>query len=818
MDGQAYARDFAHQLVLLLDAGDDPERVLEPLREALKTRVTLADEEIDAIIDDAMDPAQRFGVTEAEIRAVAARFGSAAAEAVRSETTTDATLSDFSAQYGAAESLLLLDAMFRFSTVDGTIEEARADRLQDAASDLRVDPQLVAFLFRKHDLRHASGDFVIPLDGPEAVIGRDEGAHLRLPDPQVAARHARILRVGAGFEVQDLGSGRPTLLNGDPIRRAQFGPEDELRIGPYTLSVSNDGASLVAFGSQAFSSLSCRGLTRHIGDVVLLDDVSFTVFTGEVIAILGPSGAGKTTLLSAITGSAPADSGDVIRDGSNFHRLLAHDPSYVGVVPQEDVVHAELTVEESLFYAGRLRFPPETESDTIRGEVDRVLENLGIDHIRGNRIGDAERRGVSGGQRKRVNVGQELLTRTTRVMFLDEPTSGLDPQTAHDIMGLARQLADDGRILFIVTHDVSEDLMALVDHLLVLAPGGRVAWFGPPKEACSYFKVDSVGGIFGRLSDQGPEAWRTAYRESNSWRTWVGMREHLLGLVDKVGGDSSRKARQRRDWLGQYMTLVRRYSRVKLRDTVGTTVLLGQAPILAVAMTIAFPQPDTACMFMLALSALWFGASDAVRELIAERTIWRREARNGVGLVPYLASKLTVLGALVLVQCFLMVGINYVALDMGSFGFDFLQLGAVCSLTGMVGVCLGLWMSAMFPTSEAAIASLPVLLIPQITFGGLIVTVKKMGAIGTVFSYGMITRYSFEMAIKTGEKLSKPGRRGGGTHTEHIMAPLWDLGFRSSEVDDMGFSMGLLAAILTAFCVLFLALAAWFTARTTRGN
>ena len=403
-------------------------------------------------------------------------------------------------------------------------------------------------------------------------------------------------------------------------------------------------------------------------------------------------------------------------------------------------------------------------------------------------------------------------------MFLDEPTSGLDPQTAHDIMGLARQLADDGRILFIVTHDVSEDLMALVDHLLVLAPGGRVAWFGPPRDACSYFNVESVGGIFGRLADKPAEKWRDDYRESDSWRTWVGMREHLLGLVDKVGGENTGKSRQRRDWLGQYMTLVRRYSRVKLRDTVGTTVLLGQAPVLAIAMTIAFPQPDTACMFMLALSALWFGASDAVRELIAERTIWRREARNGVGLVPYLASKLTVLGALVLIQCFLMVGINFVALDMGAFGFDFLELGAVCSLTGMVGVCLGLWMSAMFPTSEAAIASLPVLLIPQITFGGLIVTVKKMGTLGTILSYAMITRYSFEMAIKTGEKLSKPGRRGGSTHTEHIMAPLWDLGFRSSEVSDMGFSMGVLTAILTAFCVFFLVLAAWFTARSTRGN
>ena len=156
MDNQAYARDFAHQLVRLLDTGDDPSLVLRPLREALETRVSLEGEELDQVIAEVMDPANRFGITESELRAVAARFGNEVAEAIRGEITADASLSDFAAQYGAAESLLLLDAMFRFSTVDGTIEEARADRLQDAAAALRVDPQLVAFLFRKHDLRHAS--------------------------------------------------------------------------------------------------------------------------------------------------------------------------------------------------------------------------------------------------------------------------------------------------------------------------------------------------------------------------------------------------------------------------------------------------------------------------------------------------------------------------------------------------------------------------------------------------------------------------------------------------------------------------------------
>src|SRR5690606_29615491 len=135
-------------------------------------------------------------------------------------------------------------------------------------------------------------------------------------------------------------SGRPTLLNGNPVSSAPFKPGDEIKLGSYKLQLDPDAERLKIFGRTSFSALSVRGLKRRIGKTTLLDDVSFTVFTGEVIAIVGPSGAGKTTLLNAITGVAPADAGDVIFDGKSFHRMLAADKSLVGIVPQDDVVHA----------------------------------------------------------------------------------------------------------------------------------------------------------------------------------------------------------------------------------------------------------------------------------------------------------------------------------------------------------------------------------------------------------------------------------------------------------------------------------------------
>ncbi|MBT3223991.1 MAG: ATP-binding cassette domain-containing protein, partial [Proteobacteria bacterium] len=456
---------------------------------AIASRSELSYEELDTLLEMALAPENRSTIGEQELRAFGARFGHAEEEALRVAVAEELNLGGFAEQYGAAEALLLLDSLFSVSATDGTIDAQEIGRLTRAARELGIDQMLVGALFRKHDVRHATGDFTFEITEQRHVIGRGSASDIHLPDPQVALRHAELVRSDEGWRIVDLGSGRPTIINGQSVSSAPLSPGDQLRIGSYTLSMDSDAKTLTAFGLTAFSALSVRHISRKIGDFQLLDDVNFTVFSGEVIAVVGSSGAGKTTLLNAIAGIAPADSGDVLLDGQPFHHLLASDKSMIGMVPQDDVVHPELTCEESLYFSGRLRFPADVGKEVIRGEVDRVLKELGIEHIRESRIGDAVRRGISGGQRKRVNLGQELLTRTTKVLFLDEPTSGLDPQTAQDIVSLVRQLADDGRIVFLVTHDVTPSILSMVDHLMVLAPGGRLAWFGPPEDAGPWFGV-----------------------------------------------------------------------------------------------------------------------------------------------------------------------------------------------------------------------------------------------------------------------------------------------------------------------------------------
>jgi hypothetical protein len=353
---------------------------------------------------------------------------------------------------------------------------------------------------------------------------------------------------------------------------------------------------------------------------------------------------------------------------------------------------------------------------------------------------------------------------------------------------------------------------------MVLAPGGRLAWFGPPDDACTYFGVRSADEIFARMTDETPVGWREHFRQSAAYRKFVSTREHLIGLdgVDQASPKTGRPVR-RSFWL-QYTTLTRRYALVKVRDTVGTGVLLAQAPILGVAMWVVFPKAEIATIFVLVLSVLWFGASASVRELISERTIWRREARVGLGLLPYMASKLTVLAVIVLFQAVALTGILYWGLDMGGLGYSFVELSGVSLATGMTGMAMGLLVSSIFSSSEAAVGTLPLLLIPQITFGGLIVKVKNMTWLAKVVAYTMITRYGFEAAIKTGEELSKPAHKGVGEANEPTAGALWHLGFRTSEADDMGIPMPILMGILFAFFASFMIGATWFTHRSREGN
>lgn len=824
-DRVEYAADFVRLLTGTTVATSDQFDARFPaLCKAVSHRTGLSVDHTRALVRLAQAPEFRGRIEPRDMEAFVARFGAGAGGMLAAEMAQNVDLETWPIRHGSGEALLLLDAMFAVAVSDARIETNELRRLETAATALGIDAVLFAALHHKHDPRHARGEFNFPLTGNRVRIGRSSGADVVLPDPQVALFHAELVRgpAAAGgaedaWRVVDAESGRPTVLNGRAVGSAPLHTGDELRLGPYTLRIDPDGQTLKVWGARSFTALSARDLSRHIGTTSLLEDVRFTVFSGEVVALVGPSGAGKTTLLNAIAGVTPADSGEVLLDGEDFHRILAVDRSRVGTVPQDDIIHPELSVAESLYYSGRLRFSPDTSEAELRSQVDRVLNELGIEHIRDARIGDAVRRGISGGQRKRVNLGQELLTRSTRVLFLDEPTSGLDPRAAQDIVRLVRQLADNGRIVFLVTHDLSPQVMAQVDHLLVLATGGRLAYFGPPKDACRYFHVPTADAIFNRFQEKTPREWGSEWRASADFRKFVQNREVLLDLQGRPGTSDPHPppAAPKAAW-HQFRTLVSRYWKVKTRDRTGLLVLAAQPPFLAMVMALVFPKPTSSMLFMLTLSCMWFGMSSAVRELIADRVVWGRERRVGLGVLPYVGSKVAVMGFLVVTQCAFLCVLDWLVFGLGPLGFGIDRLVLVGGLTGLCGMSLGLLMSSLFLSSEAAVGTLPLLLIPQISFSSLLVSLRLMPDLALKLSWLNPLRYGFDAMMKAAVwdengnwmfgKIHVPPQYGvEWRDAQTITGQLYDLGLKPADpVSDIGLTPGVLRIILLGFTVLFL--------------
>ncbi|MET8859167.1 FHA domain-containing protein, partial [Streptomyces sp. NPDC004579] len=309
-------------------------------------------------------------------------------------------------------------------------------------------------------------------------IGRALENELVVSDLQVSRHHAEFHATPDGrFEIRDLGSHNGTYVNGMPIAKggsALLGPNDIVGVGHSTFRLVGD--RLEEFVDTGEVSFSARHLTVTVdGGKQILKDVSFGVPEKSLVAVIGPSGSGKSTLLKALTGYRPANQGDVLYDNRNLYKQFAELRQRIGLVPQDDILHKELTVKKALKYAAKLRFPADTTGAEREARIDEVLRELKLDIHKEKKVTS-----LSGGQRKRVSVALELLTKPS-LIFLDEPTSGLDPGMDRDVMQLLRGLADDGRTVLVVTHSVAE--LAICDKLLVMAPGGSVAYFGPPEEA-----------------------------------------------------------------------------------------------------------------------------------------------------------------------------------------------------------------------------------------------------------------------------------------------------------------------------------------------
>jgi pSer/pThr/pTyr-binding forkhead associated (FHA) protein len=300
-------------------------------------------------------------------------------------------------------------------------------------------------------------------DKKELTIGRGAASDIKLDGLQISNRHARLLRTHSDVVIEDTGSTNGVFVNGEPVSRRVVSTDDAAQIGAFLIKIDEAGNALV-FDTRSKTRLDAINLTRDVknsagGQIRLLDDVSLSIQPNEFVGLLGASGAGKSTLMNALSGAEPPSAGSVSINNLDLYRNLDALKQSVGYIPQNDVVDRELSVYKTLFYVAKLRLSGDVSAAEINRIIDEVLDVAGLADKRNAAI-----KQLSGGQRKRVGVAVELITKPA-VIFLDEPTSGLDPSGEEKMMRLFRQIAESGRTVILTTHAMEN--VRLFDKIVV---------------------------------------------------------------------------------------------------------------------------------------------------------------------------------------------------------------------------------------------------------------------------------------------------------------------------------------------------------------
>jgi len=569
----------------------------------------------------------------------------------------------------------------------------------------------------------------VPLGPRGLTIGRDPSNDLVLDDPNISRFHAVINRAGDDVVLRDLSSRNGTRIDGEVVSTASLSPGAQIAIGGYRLTFT--GTSLIPRDDRGALRLVTRGVAMTVNGRVLLAPTSLVVEPGELVAVIGESGAGKTTLLKALAGITTPTAGEVLVNGEPVASRLTD----VGYVPQEDIVHRLLTVREALRYAAQLRLPPDTSAAEVDRAVDRVLGELDL-----AAHADKLVRTISGGQRKRVGVAAELLSRPG-ILFLDEPASGLDPGLEKRLMELLQKLSRDSRPIVTITHSTKH--LSLCDKLAVMARGGFLVYYGPPADALEHFGVTDFDDIYTVLDRHPPEHWRDLQRAVTPDRTRT---RPTLSL--------NRPSRQRQPAvLPQALILARRYSTLLLRDRRNLIILLGQVPILAFLIAIGFSAHTfaptgsridaTTFLFVTAITAMWLGAIAAAREIVKEKSVFLRERAVGVSVSAYLISKVAVLFVLCATQTAILSVILFSLRPLHESASAYLATYVLLLLTSLAAVAMGLLASTLARTEDQSTSFIPMILIPQLLFGGAIITLVGKGIAIKVLAALMVSRWSF---------------------------------------------------------------------------
>ena len=577
-------------------------------------------------------------------------------------------------------------------------------------------PQLVTAL-------GPGSEFEPPVAGT-AWIGRALDNDIVVPDVLASRRHAFLTPTPLGTEIRDAHSINGTFVNGIRVGSAVLTEGDVVTIGNVDLVFA--GGILVRRQEAATHTggLEVRGVEFSVDGKKLLENISMTAKPGTLTAIIGGSGAGKTTLSRLIAGYTTPTGGSVTFEGHNIHTEYASLRSRIGMVPQDDVVHRQLTINQALGYAAELRLPPDTNKADRAQVVAQVLEELGLTKHADTRVDQ-----LSGGQRKRASVALELLTGPS-LLILDEPTSGLDPALDLQVMTMLRQLADAGRVVLVVTHSLT--YLDVCDQVLLMAPGGKTAFLGPPTQIGDAIGTTNWAQIFAKVGADPDEANRRF------------LARNRAPLPAQAAVPTSLGAPAHTSVHRQFSTIIRRQVRLVISDR-AYFIFLALLPFILGALSLTVPgstgfnpgdptssAPDEAAQILtlLDLAAVFMGTALTIRDLISERAIFRREQAVGLSTSAYLAAKIAVYSGFAIIQSAIATAI--VVLGKGAptgrgavFGNPTLELFVTVAATCVACAIFGLVLSAMARSHEQVMPLLVVSLMLQLVLSGGMVPVTN---------------------------------------------------------------------------------------------
>ncbi|MGD9001235.1 MAG: FHA domain-containing protein, partial [Anaerolineae bacterium] len=605
------------------------------------------------------------------------------------------------------------------------------------------------------------------------TLGRAHDNTMVLDNPQVSRYHAVVERLGMRQRITDLKSSNGVFVNGERIEKQAWLKEgDEIRIGPYRLKMGENVLQRMAEEGLRIDAMRLQKWVTK--DLNLLEDISLSIHPQEFVALVGLSGAGKSTLMDALNGFRPATHGGVFVNNVDLYDKFDMFRNDMGYVPQQDIVHTQLTVYKALDYAAQLRMPADTTPDERHRRIVEVLEELDLTERKELPIHK-----LSGGQLKRVSIGVELLTKP-RLFFLDEPTSGLDPGTEYNMMRLLRRLADQGRTIILITHATKNVMMC--DKVIIIVRGGYLAYYGPPEEALTYFdqfrtdrerrtKDIEFDDIYAILEDEErgtSEDWAERYQRSTQYVENVvrrlqereGPRPATEAPTGATAGSLRRKTSSRGiSSLRQFFILSMRNLSIMTQDRAGLALMLALSPLIGLMDFMwgrqlfdpvdGDPAKVITMLFMMGLITILVGGLASVREIVKEIDIYKRERAINLRILPYILSKVWVGFVLALYQALVFLIFKWImaGLGPGQLGFTgWLALYVTLFLGAMSGYLMGLAISAAAPNQNVALLLVIVVLVPQFLFAGGLMPLDLIPG-GQYVSYVVSTRWAFEAAV-----------------------------------------------------------------------